>query len=248
MLHCPTVYWQLIIFNKPFFTMSSATHLYKIAIVLLLTACTNQRESDEEVEYQKFVAERHSGVKLDSATLLKLPSLHEQLYEESGLPKFIKNGEEKTMEDMDRFYKDVIIGKYSGLDEEYLKSRFVPYVINYFDLTHSEKPEDSQHLVRLTRELMTNKNVDIRFTYDCLSACKGKIEKNEYNRMVIQAKFEIRFAIENFSEIITHERKRNVTLSKEKERKLKAAQAEMATHTIKSLQSSLAEFEALTIL
>jgi hypothetical protein len=227
--------------------MSRATHLYEIAIVLLLAACsTNQRESLEEVEYQKFVTERHSGVELDSAIVRKLPSMHEQLYQESGLPKFIKNGEEKSMEDMDRFYKDVIISKYSGLDQEYLKSRFVPYVINYFDLTHAEKPEDSQQLIRLTRELMTNKYVDIRFTYDCLSACRGKIEKNEYNHMVMQAKFEIRFAIEKFNEIMTQERELEATIPKEKERKLKAAQQEMVAHTIKSLQSSLADLEALT--
>jgi hypothetical protein len=221
--------------------------LVYIASALVLTCCTtNLPESTEEAEYQKFVSGREHRVKLDSLTLRNMPAVQEQAYEESGLLKFIKNGELKTRDDMDKFYNEVIIEKYSGhIAQEYLKGKFIRYAITYFDLTHAEKPEDCEYLVRLTRELMATKDVDIRFNYDCLSACRGKMEKEEYNSMVQQAKFEVRFVIEESAKIFAQETESKNTVSKERYLKLKAAREEMATQAIKSLESSLASLEEL---
>jgi hypothetical protein len=227
--------------------MKHAIRVVYIASVLVLACCAaNLPESTEEAEYQKFVSDRENGVKLDSTALRNIPAVQEQAYEESGLLKFIKNGELKTRVDMDKFYNEVIIGKYSGhIAQEQLKGKFIRYTITYFDLTHAEKPEDYEYLVTLTRELMATKDVDVRFNYDCLSACRGKIEKEEYNSMVRRAKFEIRLVIDKSTKMIAKEKKRQYKSSKEL--KLKAVNQEMAAHTIKSLQSSLASLEELRI-
>jgi hypothetical protein len=229
--------------------MYQATPILNIAFVLLLVSCTtNLPESAEEAEYQKFVSERESAVKLDSATRRKIPALHEQAYEESGLLNFIKNGKLKSREDMDKFYNEVITGKYSGhIAQEYLKGKFIRYVVTYFDLTHTEKPEEYEYLVRLTRELMATKDVDIQFNYDCLSACRGKMEKEEYNDMVKHAKFTVRFAMEESNKIFAQELERKNTISNEKDLRLKGAREEMAAGTIKSLESALADLDELTM-
>jgi hypothetical protein len=139
------------------------------------------------------------------------------------------------------------MGRYSGhIAQDYLKARFIRYAITYFDLTHTQNTEEYEYLVRLTRELMTTKHVNIQFTYDCLSACRGKMEKEEYNSMVRRAKFETRFLIEQINKEISKRKELNNTMIKETEHN-KVVDEAMAAQTLNALESSLADFEALRV-
>jgi hypothetical protein len=213
--------------------------LPKIFLVaaLLLASCANNPDLSEEAAYQKYVAEQTGKVRLSPDSLAQLPALREKAYEESGLPAFITNGEIKNIADMDKFYNDVIIGRYSNhVATDYLKVRFIRYTVTYFDLLHSENPVEIDYLVRQTRELIAAKKMSyMQFTYDCLSACRGRMETEEYNRLVQEAEFDTRWMIEQSRKHVT-----------EMDTTSKAPHNPMV-HFIKTLEHTLADVKALRI-
>jgi hypothetical protein len=223
-----------------FFIMK--TFIYILGI-LIATSCNNSMpQSQEEIEYQKFV----SSVKMARNTS---PSpqqriiLFEQVNKESGLQEFVVNSVQpgipaRSINELNAFYYDIIEEKYEGHPlQEQLKSKFISFAINTLDLTHADSQEETELLITYTREVIAlNKSVDAELMYKCLSASKGKIEKEEYNTMIKRAKFQVRFAIEQLRS----------TLSTQKATDPKEPYQDLA-EMIKVWEQTLVDLEGLAI-
>jgi hypothetical protein len=179
--------------------------IVKIVAILLLSACSGSLTESEEVEYQNFVAASKAAIKESNLTPNERVALQEQAYKDSGLQGFIFDGQDKSVQDLTSFYNNVILGNYSGhAAQDNLKVRFIQYAVQSLDLTNPENDQETQFLTKMSAELMAvNQTINPQLIEECLSACKGKIGKDEFYQMVKKGRFQIRMSIDESNEILS---------------------------------------------
>jgi hypothetical protein len=180
---------------------------FKVLIVtgILLVSCyTDARNTSEELEYQNYVA----SIKAKARALKsgkEAFALSEQAFVASGLDNLVHtpfDSDEKRLSEIDSFYNNVILERYAGdVEQDYLKARLIRYAITALDLDNATSQKGKDAFVRYTRELVaTDGFMDSDFLLTCLSACKGRIGKDEYNGMLKRTSFQVRFQIEQARE------------------------------------------------
>lgn len=183
------------------------------AIILLASCSSNSTEFAEETEYRNYVAALKAKLGKDYLTPSQRGRLLEQTYEESGLGNlhsqaFLSDDLSQNIKELDKFYNDVIVGKYEGhVAQDHLKFKFINLAVTALNLLDPQSPEQADYLVKLTRELMkVDQTVEVRLIYLTLSVCKGRVETNEFNEMVKQGTFKVRHMIERTRETLSRQK------------------------------------------
>jgi hypothetical protein len=210
--------------------------------VLFLLGCGSMQLSQDEVEYQKFVAQKNSNNRV--ARPIEGWS---STYKESGLQDYIfglgtyADQKDRSLSDLDKFYKEVILERYAVNEyQEGLKMKFVDYAVSAFNLTQKKNAEATQHLVNYSRELIKNKvYFDPGLFYTCISNVKGLVDEMEYGSMVKKCLFEVRFGLELFEKSLSESKVEGANASKTAEADFRAKIEEFKQHQI--------NFEALIV-
>lgn len=187
--------------------------VYLFAILFLAGCSPNLPELTEEDEYENYVAAVKAETANNERPPLEWKRIHEEAYKESDLRNKITHAfrfddEKQSIEELNGIYEDVVIRKYEGhASQDHLKLKFVSHVVNGLNLRTPESPEAGEFLVIMTRELVSaDQALDLGLTYDCLSACKERMEAKEFDELVKKATFQIRFRLEDMQHMAADDR------------------------------------------
>lgn len=170
--------------------------------LLIASGCDHRNDFSgaDEAAYQEYVSTLKS---IDPLRAQRMNNTEEiqNIYQESGLNDLMLgiNSEGNklavinsvTIED---FYQSVV-KKYANNDLlEPLKTKTIWFAVTKLELLEKKDKASTDLLVKYTRELMSNTHhSDFQLSYDCLAQIKGLIPNTEYNNMIRQQRFAIRF-------------------------------------------------------
>lgn len=177
--------------------------LYVIA-ALLIVGCSANLSEVEDTEYQKYVHDTNTEFSKSNLSPQQRTNLFQQHYVESGLKAFINRsgehleGQTRSVKELAEFYKITIEGKYAGHEaQDWLRVSFIGYAIDAANLTSPENTQEAEFLVSLTRDLIDVRTVsNPALVQACLTATRERIEKEEYNGLVKNGRFQIRMYLD----------------------------------------------------